>query len=137
MRNSQEKKEQVEKMKKLVILTGLFLIFIVACQSTIPQPKQKLSQTEIKEICSKHNLVISDALKKRLIADSKELKLTPEELQVLKSTGKVILCGKCGYILNSLKEKEYKTEKIKQHTGTKTGFRKDSLRQRIIMTYTN
>ena len=124
-------------MKNLSILTMILFLGLTACTSTMPQPKAKLTEAEIKELCSKRNCVLSDSLRKRLLADSKELKLTPEEMQVLKSTGRVVLCGKCGYILNSLKYKEHEVKELKQHTGTKTGFKEDSIRKRIIFTYTN
>ena len=125
-------------MKHLHILIMALLVTLTACTSSRPQ-KVQLTKAEIKEFCSQQNLTLSDSLRHRLIADSKELHLTPEEMQVLKSTGKVVLCGKCGYILDSLKFKKHEQEEqeMKQHTRTKDGFKKDSLRQRIIFTYTN
>ena len=122
-------------MKHLHILIMVLLVTLTACTSGRPQ-KLQLSKAEIKELCSKQNLTLSDSLRNRLIADSQELQLTPEEIQVLKSTGKVILCGKCGYMLDSLKFKEHEEKELKQHTGTTGGFQKDSIRQRIIFTYT-
>ena len=123
-------------MKHLNILIMVLLVTLTACTSTRPQ-KVQLTKAEIKELCSRENCILSDELRQRMITDSKELQLTPEEVQVLNSTGKVILCGKCGYILNSLKYKEYESHEMKQHTGTKKGFKEDSIRQRIIKTYTN
>ena len=128
-------------MKQLKYLIFLFLITLIpACASSRNQKcttKCKLTESEIKELCSKRNVALSDSLRQRLIADSKELHLTDEELQILKATGKVILCGKCGYLLNSLKYKQHKQQLNEQHVNTKTGFQPDSLRHRIILTYDN
>jgi len=121
-------------MKILGILS--IVMFFALCGCVTPGKKSNLSLTpnEIKELCSKENIEISDSLRQRLIKNSKELKLTPEEMQVLKATGKVILCGKCGHILNSLEFKKHKDENLKGDLDSQ-GFIKGSLRDRIIGPY--
>jgi uncharacterized CHY-type Zn-finger protein len=59
--------------------------------------------------------------------------LTPEEKQVLKSTGKVILCGRCGYILNSPEYKKFEANgEKKDNFDPETGFASDSIRARLL-----
>jgi succinate dehydrogenase/fumarate reductase-like Fe-S protein len=133
-------------MKKLLILVaGVMMLVVAGCNSSCPMtvaPKPPvadvekkgplgLSQEEMKALFSKDNVELSDSLKQRIISKSKQLKLTPEEMQVLKSTGKVILCGKCGYLLNEKKFQEFEKGKV-INVDKNTGFAADSLRERII-----
>jgi len=135
-------------MKRSVLVFVASVLLIVSgctgCNTTpplvVPKPpaneKQKegtigLSQDEIQALRSKNNVLLTDQLKQRLLANKNELKLTPEEMQVLKRTGKVILCGKCGYLLSERKYKEFERGKV-INLDKKTGFAPDSLRERII-----
>ena len=131
-------------MKKVIVLSMALAMGILAgCNSyptVAPKPPQSpaekkgpigLSSDEIQALRSKNNVVLSDALKARLLASQNQLKLTPEEMQVLKRTGKVVLCGKCGYLLQEKKFQEFEKGKVIS-TDKKTGFAKDSLRERII-----
>jgi hypothetical protein len=125
-------------MKYLNTLILLLLISLTACTTAKQDLKSKLTQKEIQELCSKKSITLSDSLRQRLLADKEQLKLTPTELQVLRKTGKVILCGDCGYILNSLKMKEHNKKKAKEenlHMPKK--LQPDSLRKRVILTYDN
>jgi len=126
-------------MKSIMALTmALFIVGIMGC--AVPEKTKciKLTDDELAHLKAKENVELSESLKKRLLANSKELKLTPEEMEVLKHTGKVILCGKCGYILNSTKYKEAQKKapselKDEDHSG----FVDDSIRDRIIGPYIN
>jgi len=133
-------------MKKLMILTaGIMMLVVAGCNSSCPAtvaPKPPvadhekkgplgLSKDEMRALFSKDNVELSDSLKKRIMANSQQLQLTPEEMQVLKSTGKVILCGKCGYLLQEKKFKEFEKGKV-INVDKNTGFAVDSLRERII-----
>ncbi len=122
----------------LTLMMALVLVGITACNATKKSPIVKLSDAELKQLCSKGNCEISENLKKRLILHSKELKLTPQEMLVLKKTGKVILCGDCGYLLNSDK---YNESKKSNHANIQDedndGFADDSIRNRIIGPYIN
>ena len=132
--------------KSIVLLAGLvFYGALTGCNSdpAVVEPKPPaspaemkgpvgLSAEEIQALRSKDSVVLSDELKRRLIASSNQLKLTPEEMQVLKKTGKVILCGRCGYILGEKKYNEAKARGRVISIDKKTGFAKDSLRERII-----
>ena len=113
-----------------VVIIALALFTIAGCATS--SRKLNLCQQELDELKSKNNITLSDSLKQRLIENSNELRLTPEEMQVLKATGKVILCGECGYILNTLKYKEYEAKNKSPNVGAKTEFEKDSIRSRII-----
>jgi len=124
-------------MKYLNTLILLLLISLTACTTAKQDLKSKLTQKEIQELCSKKSITLSDSLRQRLLADKEQLKLTPTELQVLRKTGKVILCGDCGYILNSLKMKEYKNKTQKENLHMPKKFQPDSLRKRVILTYDN
>lgn len=118
-------------MKKMLILAlGLL---IAGCATT--QGKITLSKDEIKVLSSKENITLSKELVQRLLENSNELKLTPQEIKVLKKTGKVVLCGDCGYILNSPEWKEFKAKPKKYDTPT--GFADDSIRHRILGPYTD
>ena len=132
----------------LVLAMALSLGLITGCQMScpnsaiIPKPpadktqahgKLGLSDDEIKALRSSSNIELSDALKQRLLKNKSQLKLTPEEMQVLKSTGKVILCGKCGYLLKEKKYKNFETKGIVVKLDKDTGFAKDSIRERIIL----
>ena len=132
-------------MKLIVLVFAVSLMLVLAgCNSCPalscpPPPKSKadlkgpvgLSDAELQALRSKDNVMLSDELKKRLLANHNQLKLTPEEMQVLKTTGKVILCGKCGYMLNEKKYKEFERGRV-INLDKNTGFAKDSLRERII-----
>jgi hypothetical protein len=133
-------------MKKLMILmAGIMMLVIAGCNSSCPAtvaPKPPvadnekkgplgLSKDEMRALFSKDNVELSDSLKQRIMANSQQLQLTPEEMQVLKSTGKVILCGKCGYLLQEKKFKEFEKGKV-INVDKNTGFAVDSLRERII-----
>jgi len=115
------------------ILAALFVMVVVlsGCATAGKTSKLKLSKSELQQLCSKENVTLSDSLKQRLLENGDELKLTPQEMQVLKATGKVILCGRCGYIIDSLEYKEQKgkpvTKPLDEH-----GFVKGSLRDRLI-----
>ena len=91
-------------MKKILLLA--VAVLIAGCATT--QGNFQLSEEEITILSSKENITLSKVLVQRLVENSNELKLTPEELEVLKTTGKVVLCGKCGYILDSPERKKYK-----------------------------
>ena len=110
----------------MVMALGLF-----GCETTRKKSHLQLTQSEIRELSSKKNVTLSDSLRQRLIEGSQELHLTPEEMMVLKSTGKVILCGKCGYILNSRQFKDHNDGKIHGERDS-MGFVKGSLRDRIF-----
>jgi hypothetical protein len=120
----------------MTLMTALMITIITGCAVTDTAAKVKLSDKELSHLRSKENFEINPELKKRLIEHSKELKLTPEEMMVLKSTGKVILCGKCGYILDS---KKYKSAKKAGKIEDKdhSGFADNSLRDRILGPYIN
>ena len=131
-------------MKKIIVLSMALAMGILAgCNSyptVAPKPPKSpaekkgpigLSEDEIQALRSKNNVVLSDELKARLLASKNQLKLTPEEMQVLKRTGKVVLCGKCGYLLQEKKFQEFEKGKVIS-TDKKTGFANDSLRERII-----
>jgi hypothetical protein len=126
-------------MKSIMTLVMVLLLAgITGC--AVPEKKDvlKLSDEELAHLKAKENVVLSPDLKKRLVAHSKELKLTPEEMEVLKHTGKVILCGKCGYILNSTKYKEaQKKPKSELKDEDHSGFIDDSIRDRILGPYIN
>ena len=125
---------------KLMLTLMMVAVLVVLTGCNVPKKKSalKLSDEELKQLCETKKYEISDDLRKRLIANSKELKLTPEEMLVLKKTGKVILCGDCGYILNT---KKYTKSKKAQHANIidedNNGFADDSIRDRIIGPYTN
>ncbi len=123
-------------MKTVSILAAAMMFLLSGCLTTKKDTHLQLTQSEINELCSKQNITLSDSLRNRLIEGSQELKLTPEELRVLKSTGKVILCGKCGFILDSLEFKNHEDEKMSQEVNSH-GFVKGSLRDRIIGPYTD
>ena len=136
-------------MKQIVfVFAASMMLMFSGCQSSSsscpdltapPPPESKadmkgpvgLSSAEMQALRSKDNVLLSDELKKRLLANKNQLKLTPEEMQVLKATGKVIFCGKCGYLLNEKKYQEFERGRVIE-TDKKTGFAKDSLRERII-----
>ena len=125
-------------MKYLNTLILLLLISLTACTTAKQEPQSKLTKKEIQDLCSKKSITLSDSLRQRLLADKEQLHLTPAELQVLRRTGKVVLCGDCGYILNSLKMKEHKKKRAQEknlHMPKK--FQTDSLRKRVILTYDN
>lgn len=124
---------------KMLNFIGLgILVLLMGCSTRAPKTTDlQLSVQEQKDLKEQKRFEISDELRKRIIANSKELKLTPEEMLVFKKTGKIVLCGKCGYILNSLKYKAYESGKIKPETDEKTGFPQDSIRDRMIRTFTN
>jgi hypothetical protein len=133
-------------MKQMMLLMALVMLGAFSgcknCPVTVsPKPpvakiqrgNLELSQDEINALCSKNNVELSDDLKNRLLKNSDELKLTPEEMQVLKSTGKVVFCGKCGYLLGEQKYKDFEANKGQViNVDKETGFAKDSLRERII-----
>ncbi len=121
-------------MKTGTILSLILMFVLSGCVTTKKHKNLQLTKSEIRELCSAENLTLSDSLRARLVADSNELRLTPEELRVLKSTGKVILCGKCGYILDSLEFKKHNDNNM-SHDVDSQGFVKGSLRDRIIGPY--
>lgn len=90
-----------------------------------------LTAKERAELADKKNYTLSESLRHRLINDSQELQLTPEEREVLKRTGKVILCGKCGHLLGTKAYKQWETEHGAEY---KPGddFVPSSLRERIL-----
>ena len=131
------------KQLALVFAASLMLMFS-GCQYSCPiitpaPPASKedlkgpvgLSDDEIKALRSQDSVLLTDDLKQRLLQNKNQLKLTPEEMQVLKATGKVILCGKCGYLLNEKKFQEFEKGRVIS-IDKDTGFAKDSLRERII-----
>ena len=118
-------------MRRIVVVGMVVLLGMFGCETTRQGSHLRLSRAEKKALRSKENVTLSDSLRDRLIEDSQELRLTPEEMMVLRSTGKVILCGKCGYILNSKKFKRHNDEDI--HAARDSmGFVKGSLRDRIL-----
>ena len=118
----------------MMVIVVMFTLF--GCTTTEKTSHLKLTKSEIKELCSRDNVTVSDSLRQRLIEGSDELKLTPEEMIVLKSTGKVILCGECGYILDSLQFKKHQKEEAQEDANSQ-GFIKGSLRERIVGPYTD
>ena len=118
-------------MKITAIFSMVVLLTLFGCKSTGKVSHLQLTKSEIRELCSRDNVTLSESLRKRLLDDCKELCLTPEEMKVLKSTGKVILCGKCGYILDSKEFKQHEDGKINKKRDSK-GFIKGSLRDRIV-----
>ena len=126
-------------MKLMLTLMMLaVLVVVTGCNAPKKKPALKLSDEELKQLCATKEYEISDDLRKRLLANGKELKLTPEEMLVLKKTGKVILCGDCGYILNTAKfNKSKKTNHADIKDEDNNGFADDSIRDRIIGPYTN
>ena len=118
-------------MRVISILAVAVLLTLFGCKATQKTSHLQLTKSEIRELCSKDNITLSDSLRKRLLDDCKELCLTPEEMKVLKSTGKVILCGECGYILDSKEFKQHEDGKINKKRDSK-GFIKGSLRDRIV-----
>lgn len=124
-------------MKYLNTLILLLLISLTACTTAKPEPHSKLTKKEIQDLCSKQSMTLSDSLRHRLLADKEQLHLTPEELQVLRKTGKVVLCGKCGYVLNSLRMKEHAKQSKDKNLHMPNKLQTDSLRKRIILTYDN
>lgn len=123
------KKEMIMRMN--LIFGMVLLVGVCGCETTRQTSHFRLTQSEIRELSSKNNVTLSDSLRQRLIAGTKELRLTPEEMMVLRSTGKVILCGKCGYILNSKKFKEHNAGNTHGERDS-MGFVKGSLRDRIF-----
>ena len=123
-------------MRTMSIMGLLVLFALFGCTTTVKTSKLKLTKSEIRELCSRDNVTLSDSLRQRLIEDGDELRLTPEEMIVLKSTGKVILCGECGYILDSLQFKKHKKEEAQEDANSQ-GFIKGSLRERILGPYTD
>ncbi len=122
----------------LTLIMAVIIVGSTGCNSAKKTPTIKLSDEELKQLCAAQDCELSRGLKDRLIANSKELKLTEEEMEVLKSTGKVVLCGKCGYILNSKKYKEaQKKGKDKIVDKDHSGFADDSIRDRILGPYIN
>ncbi len=113
----------------VLLLLGLFCA--EGCLTTSGDENITLSKDEIAMLRAKKPCVLSADLRRRLLDHAKELELTPEERRVLESTGKVVLCGKCGYILNSLKYKRFK-ENNKADIDPETGFAKDSIRERLL-----
>jgi hypothetical protein len=120
---------------KAILLAGFAVLMVFAGCATAPKKSNlKLTKSELRALCSKENFALSDSLKQRLLENGEELKLTPEEMQVLKATGKVILCGKCGFILDSLEYKKRKGKPITEPLD-KQGFIKGSLRDRMLGPY--
>ena len=129
----------------MILMASVVMLVVAGCNSSCPAtcaPKPPmtdtekkgalgLSQDEIRALFSKDNVELSDSLKQRIMSNSKQLQLTPEEMQVLKTTGKVVLCGKCGYLLQEKKFKEFEKGKV-INVDKNTGFAADSLRERII-----
>jgi len=119
-------------MKRLMLLMMVLLFAGVTGCETTKSSHFSLTPEEKALLASKESVELPDNLRDRLISHSKELRLTPEEMEVLKTTGKVILCGKCGYILNTLKYKQFEAGKVQPNIDPKTGFAKDSIRERIL-----
>ena len=127
----------------LCLLLGVAILSFIGCSSKkkaqdspektakVNKPHFQLTAKERAELESRKSCTLSDALRKRLINDCQELKLTPEELQVLKMTGKVILCGKCGHLLGTDKHKEWKAAH-KNDEKPSDDFVPNSLRERIL-----
>jgi hypothetical protein len=118
-------------MKGMLLAMLSVVVLLSGCATAKKTSKLNLTKSELKQLCSKGNFTLSDSLKKRLLENGDELKLTPEEMQVLKATGKVILCGRCGYIIDSLEYKEQKGKPVTKPLD-KHGFVKGSLRDRLI-----
>ena len=118
-------------MRIVTIIGMIILLGICGCKTIRQESGLHLTKAEIRELSSKENITLSDSLRRRLIADSDELRLTAEEMMVLKYTGKVILCGKCGHILNSKQFKQHKDKVLESKTDS-NGFVEDSLRSRIL-----
>ena len=122
----------------MTLMMALLIIGITACTSTKQKDVLNLTDEELQQLCAKKPCELSEDLKRRVVAHSKELKLTPEEMQVFKATGKIILCGKCGYIINSKKFKEAnRPDAPKMKDENNDGFADDSIRDRILGPYVN
>ena len=123
----------------LNFLVGIAILSFIGCASKAPDQRTqeaikshlKLSSDEYESLKCKKNCTLSLSLRKRLINNSEELKLTPQEMEVLKRTGKVILCGKCGHLLGTDKYKKWESEHASEY---KPGddFVPNSLRDRIL-----
>jgi len=118
-------------MRAMLLALFSVVVLLVGCATGEKTSQFKLTKNELQELCAKKNVTLSDSLKKRLLENGDELKLTPQEMQVLKATGKVILCGRCGYIIDSLEYKEQKGKPVTKPLD-KHGFVKGSLRDRLI-----
>jgi hypothetical protein len=110
------------------ISLGIALLSLAGCAH---KPHLKLTPEEIAQLSSKENMTLSESLRKRLINDSQELHLTPEEQEVLRRTGKVILCGKCGHLLDTPSYKKWEKEHGKDYKP-EDKFVPNSLRSRIL-----
>ena len=127
----------------LCLLLGVAILSFIGCSSKkktqdspektakVNKPQFKLTSKERAELKCRKRCTLSEALRKRLINDCQELKLTPEELEVLKRTGKVVLCGKCGHLLGTDKHKEWKAAH-ENDKKTADDFVPNSLRDRIL-----
>ena len=115
-----------------VLLLSLGLAAAGGCLTTSSGNKLGLTDEEIAMLKAKKPCVLSTNLRHRLLDHAEELELTPEERQVLESTGKVVLCGRCGYILNSMKYKKFEKDSNNVEMDPETGFAKDSIRKRLL-----
>ena len=115
-----------------VLLLSLGLAAAGGCLTTSNGNELGLTDEEIAMLRAKKPCVLSSELRRKILDHGEELQLTPEERQVLKSTGKVVLCGKCGYILNSSKYKKFEKSSNKVEMDPTTGFAKDSIRERLL-----
>ena len=113
----------------LSVVIGFAMLSLVGCATQ--KGHLKLTPEEIAQLKAKENVTLTESLRKRLINDSQELHLTPEEQEVLKRTGKVILCGKCGHLLDTPSFKKWEKEHGAEY---KKGddFVPNSLRNRIL-----
>jgi hypothetical protein len=117
----------------MIALLGVATLLLAGCWTTGSKKGTFLTDDEIAALKTKQPCVLSPALRRKMLEHGEELHLTPEEQQVLKSTGKVILCGRCGYIINSLKYKRFeKNGGKRENFDSDTEFAKDSLRNRLL-----
>jgi hypothetical protein len=118
----------------LQLLVVIIALSFIGCATT--HHKLKLTPEEIAILKSKQNVPLSNSLRKRLINDSNELKLTKEEKEVLRRTGKVILCGKCGHLLGTKSYSKWAKEHETSYKPTDK-FVPNSLRTRILQLTTD
>jgi len=119
--------------RTMIALLGAAALLMAGCWTTGSKKGTFLTDEEIAALKTKRPCVLSPELRRKMLEHGEELHLTPEEKQVLKSTGKVILCGRCGYILNSPEYKKFEANgEKKDNFDPETGFASDSIRARLL-----
>jgi len=120
-------------LRMMAVALVVVSLGMAGCFTTSNDKGTFLTNDEISALKCKKPCTLSPELRRKMLEHGKELHLTPEERQVLQSTGRVILCGKCGYILNSAKYKKFeKSGEKRDNFAPETGFAKDSIRHRVL-----